>query len=408
MSVVAENRIKVAIVDDAADVRANVRKLLSFAPDITVVGEFGSARDLLPRVKNLAPDIILMDINMPDMDGIRATEEVSALAPESAVVIMSVQGEQEYMRRAMVAGAKNYLVKPFDGDELVEAVRTAHRTRDRGISRQKSPRPPAGRVSTIFSSKGGIGKTTIAVNLAVALAHSCGEKVVIVDGNLQFGDVALFLNLNPQHTIADWVVDGAGDDPSELERYMTQYNESLYVMAAPLRPEQAEVITAAHMGRLLQMLRTKFGQVVVDSGTQFNEVMLTILDISDRIFVVTALDIPTIKNVRLCLELMTSLGYGGDKVEIILNRSNAEGGMSIGEVEETLHRRFDATIPSDGRVVLNAVNRGVPFVMENYETAIAQSIYALASVVSGKPPVKKPEAGQGVVARLRGLFGNRP
>jgi len=376
-------KIKVVIADDVTATRQNIKKLLEFHPDLVVVGEAADAETAIEQAKKLQPDILLMDINMPGIDGITATNILSAEVPFSSIIIMSVQGEQEYLRRAMTAGAKDYLTKPFTGDELVGAIKQVYANdekRKKVYSINEKKPVELGKIITVFSTKGGVGKTTIASNLAVALANKTGERVGLVDADLQFGDVSLFFNVLPRATIADLVKDIDSLDENLLESYLTAYNDKVMVLPAPLKPEQAETITGSHMTAILKTMRQTCKFVIVDTTPAFNEVMLATLDISDVVYVICALDLPTIKNVKLCLEIMQTLGYSREKVQLIMNRANSEGGMDISEAEASLRDSFAAVVPADGKTVTSAVNRGIPFVISHPDTAVSQSINNLASV----------------------------
>jgi pilus assembly protein CpaE len=399
-------KIKVMIADDMPSTRESIKKLLEFHPELSFVAEAGTGADAIKVAKEIQPDVILMDINMPEMDGIEATSKISLELPQSAIVMMSVQGEQEYLRKAMQAGAKDYLVKPFTGDDLRQTITQVF---DSELKRRSSLAPNSdqvkeGKVITIFSTKGGIGKTTIASNLAVTLAEKLGAKVGIVDADLQFGDVALFLDLMPKATLADLVKDIDNLDAALLDSYLTPFRKGkLKLLAAPVRPEQAELITAANFGALLKTMRTMFDYIVIDTAPAFNDVILNILDIADEILVVCSMDVPTIKNVKLCLEIMESLHYDQHKVKLILNRANSEGDMQIKEVEEILQYEFLEVLPSDGKVVVPSVNRGQPFVLGAPEAIISQHIFSLAGAVSnGRPEVK--EGTKGVLDKVKRLL----
>ena len=239
------DKIRVLIVDDVATTRENIVKLMQFQPGIEAVGQAQNGEEAIFQAKALRPDVVLMDINMPGMDGITATERLTVEVPGTTIVIMSVQGEQEYLRRAMMAGAKNYLTKPFTGDELIQAIQQSV-SRDRQIRdamRQKSGVKTPGKIISVFAGKGGVGKTMLTVNLAVALAKRPETRVAIVDADIQFGDVPLFLNLMPRSTIADVLPDAEHLDDKTLAAYMTPYSETLHILAAPLRPEQAETVS---------------------------------------------------------------------------------------------------------------------------------------------------------------------
>ncbi len=401
-----KDAIRVLVVDDVADIRENISKLMEFHSEVQIIGQAGSAAEAIAKAKELQPDIILMDINMPVMDGIAATEILASEVPQANVIIMSVQGEQEYLRRAMIAGAKNYMVKPFSGDELLQAIKQVYLLAQKRITISQSAADPIkqGKIITVFSTKGGIGKTTIASNLAVALASNTGAKICIVDADLQFGDVALFLNVAPKATIADLVREADHLDAELVANHLSSFNELVSLLPAPLRPEQAELINSAQVTAILATMRTMFDYIIVDTSPTFNDVMLTILDAADQILVVTSMDLPTIKNVKLCLEIMESLEYNRDKIKVFLNRADSEGGLERREVQESLRYPFAATMPSDGRTVVYSVNRGIPFVISHPEAGVSKGIFALAAMIAGGEE-KKPEPTGGVMSKFKRLFG---
>ena len=381
-------KIKVLIVDDVVATRENIKKLMEFHPEFEAVGQAGPGEEALAQAKLLNPDVVLMDINMPGMDGIAATERLSVESPETSIIIMSVQGEQEYLRRAMMAGAKNYLTKPFTGDELIHAVKDAY-TRDqkvRDARKLKSGDKVPGKIISIFAGKGGIGKTTLAVNLAMALASRPDIKVAVVDLNVQFGDVALTLNVFPRSTIADIVAEKGQLEDRMLAAYMTVYNDRLHVLAAPLRPEQAEKVTGKLVGGVLQQLRNSYDFIIVDTVASFSELTIAALDASDKVLVLTALDLPTVKNTKLALEILQSLGYEDEKTLLVLNRATPEGGIDAKEVETSLKKTFAVSIPTDSKTVTSSINKGVPFVVANPSTPVAQRMMAMAALVAPLEP----------------------
>ncbi|MBP2656868.1 MAG: cheB 7 [Firmicutes bacterium] len=400
------DKIKVLIVDDIKETRENICCLIGFSSEIMVVGEAETAEDAIAKAKSLNPDVVLMDVNMPGMDGISAAEVLATEAPGCATLIMSVQGEQEYLRRAMVAGVKDYLVKPFTGDELLQALKRVYENqiiRSKVIPLKAKEDEP-GKVITVFSTKGGVGKTTLAVNLAVALANRTGERVGIVDADLQFGDIALALNLMPLTTVADLVRDIDNLDKTLLESYLTAYNDNIRLLAAPVRPEQAETVEAAHLAKVLNIMRMTCKYIIVDTPPSFNEVVLSVLDASDVVLVVAALDLPTIKNVKLCLEVMGSLNYSTEKLQLVLNKASSEGGIDVPEAEESLRQSFIAALPNDGKVVATSVNRGVPFVISNPEAQVSLRVVNLARTIAADDWQSREEP-RGVVGKLRRLWG---
>jgi pilus assembly protein CpaE len=389
------DQIRVLIVDDIPETRDHLTKLLGFEKDIEVVGAAASGAESLQMAARLQPDVVLMDINMPDMDGITATELLSAQVPASAIVMMSVQGEADYLRRSMLAGAREFLVKPFSSDELTASIRQVHaRERDKRVrygapaateARAAASREP-GRIVAIFSPKGGVGRTTIAVNMAVAAASEPDSSVALMDGSFQFGDVGVLLNLNPKSkSIADLVPElEAGGEPESLDTFMMTHSSGLSVLLAPPSPELAETVTPAVAKRALEVLRGRYDLVIVDCASSFSDATLAILDIADTIFTVLTLEITSIKNMRLFLEVADQLGYPDDKVQLVLNRADSALGIRVADVEHSIGRKIDHTIVSDGRSVVYALNRGVPFFTSNREAQVSQDILRLARSLTGE------------------------
>ncbi|QJW47996.1 response regulator [bacterium BFN5] len=374
-------KIRMLIVDDMTATRENIIKLMEFQPKLAIVGQVTSAEEAIQLANQITPDVILMDIHMPGMDGITAAQIISQELPDTGIVLMSIQSDAEQIRQARLAGANQYLAKPFTGDELLRAVKAAHYDKQHSVPGDGIISDTLGHIITVFSTKGGIGKTTISTNLAVAIAEKTGKNIVVVDADLHFGDVALFMNLLPQKTIADLANEIEHVKAESINQYLTPFNENVKVLPAPFRPEQADIVTASRFSSILSLLRQQFQYVIVDTAPVFNETIRTALDAADQVLIVSALDVPTIKNIKLCLEIMESLQYPEEKIKVILNRANSEGGMEAAEVEEILCCKITATLPSEGKVVVPAVNKGIPFVLSHPDTLISESIYELARTV---------------------------
>ncbi len=391
------DQIRVIIVDDIPETRDHLTKLLGFESDIEVVGSAASGGEAIELSVRFRPDVVLMDINMPDMDGIATTEQLASRVPTAAVVMMSVQGEADYLRRSMLAGAREFLVKPFSSDELTASIRQVYtRERDKqsriaiapgaggGAAKNSSDREP-GMVVAVFSPKGGVGRTTVAVNLSVAAATELGRKVVLVDGSFQFGDVGVLLNLNPKNkSIADLVPELEAGEPESLDTFVITHSAGIRVLLAPPSPEMAELITPTAVKRVVEALRKEHDLVIVDCTSNFNDTTLAILDSADVILTMLSLEITSIKNMRLFLEVADQLGYESSKVKLVLNRADSTLGIRVADVEHSIGRKVDHTIVSDGRSVVYALNRGVPFYLSNKEAQVSQDILRLATALVGE------------------------
>jgi pilus assembly protein CpaE len=416
------DQIRVLIVDDIPETRDHLTKLLSFESDIEVVGAAASGAQALELAAQLLPGVVLMDINMPDMDGIAATERMSSEVPDAAVVMMSVQGEADYLRRSMLAGAREFLVKPFSSDELTASIRQVYareveKANRRAAAPVMAPGGPAGaaagggdrdgQIVAIFSPKGGVGRTTIAVNMAIAAATELGQTVVLVDASFQFGDVGVLLNLNPKNkSIADLVPELEAGEPESLDTFVINHSAGVRVLLAPPSPEMAELITPTVVKRVLEALRREHDLVIVDCTSWFNETTLAILDVSDTVLTVLSLEITSIKNMRLFLEVAEQLGYEQNKVKLVLNRADSSLGIRVTDVENSIGRKVDHTIVSDGRSVVYALNRGVPFFLSNREAQVSQDILRLATSVTGERAAVSAEEPRKAVQK-KSLFSFR-
>jgi pilus assembly protein CpaE len=392
-------KIRVLVVDDISETRENIRKLLQFETDIEVVGAARSGKEAIEFVAETRPDVILMDINMPDMDGITATEIIRKQNPYIQVVILSVQGDQNYMRRAMLVGARDFLTKPPMADELTSTIRRAgqlaHDEKAKGaqvnISQVSnldlSPKNVGGRrgkIIMVYSPKGGVGCTTVAVNLALAL-HNEETESALIDANLQFGDVAVFLNEQGKNSILDLTPRVDELDRDIMNNVMIKNSTTgLHILSAPSKPEFAEKIKAEQISKLLEFLKSMYAYVIVDTSSYVNDITLAVLDICDVIVLLTTQDIPTIKNNRLFLDLMLTLDVPKEKIVFSLNKYDKRITITPEKIGENLKLQVAAVIPLDERVVIPSVNRGVPFVIDNKAQPAAKGIFSLAEAVRSK------------------------
>jgi pilus assembly protein CpaE len=273
-----------------------------------------------------------------------------------------------------------------------------------------SPSGEPGLVVAVFSPKGGVGRTTVAVNLAVAAATELGKKVVIVDGSFQFGDVGVLLNLNPKNkSIADLApeLEQAGEGVESIDTFVINHSAGIRVLLAPPSPEMAELISPSGIRRVIESLRMTHDLVVVDCTAFFNDTTLAILDAADVILTMLSLEITSIKNMRLFLEVAQQLGYESGKVRLVLNRADSALGIRVADVEHSIGRKVDDTIVSDGRSVVYALNRGVPFFLSNREAQVSQDILRLARSVVGERAQVAPEEDARKTSQKKSLFAWR-
>lgn len=384
-----DGTIKVVVIDDSRDTVDNIVTLLSISgKSIEVVGTANGGRDGVKVVQKLQPDIVLMDINMPDLDGLTATGILTASMPELGVIIMSVQGEQEYLKKAMSAGAREYLIKPFTSDDLLASIEKTYEMQNKRKHGSRSPdQNIQSRIFSVFSTKGGVGKTTIACNLAVALARTTKKRVALIDLDLQFGDVAVMMNLSVKNTLYDLVRDLKNVDSDIVNDYLTTHFTGVHVLPAPLKPEYAEFIDAKQIEKVIGLLAGSFHYILIDLPAALSEIVLTALDASERILVVSTLDLPTIKNVKVGLDLMESIKYPREKMHVILNKASEQFGIKYREFEDAVGHPIWSLMPEDSSTVITSANKGIPFVMTREDTKVAKAVFGMSEML------ENPEGG---------------
>jgi DNA-binding NarL/FixJ family response regulator/MinD-like ATPase involved in chromosome partitioning or flagellar assembly len=572
--------VRVVIVDDAPRTLDNLKKLLAFEPDVEVAGTALSAQAGLEEARRLHPDLILMDVNLPDLDGISATEVLTAEMPGIPIVIISVQDDREYLRRAMQAGAREYLVKPFSADELIAAIRRVSQVEARkreqaarapaaappappapappappqgadpqilGVTTQLSrneiaaaiaarqvaapppvpsapppapvaavppppvaptapapvaappapvaaappvappvpeapappepapppavvaappapvappepapppvapppavvvappapvappepvappapvvvapaapleappapeaapPAPPLvprrngnGVLTLLFSGKGGVGKSVLAINVAAQLAKETHLDVALVDLNLQFGDLEVLLGLDSAGSVADVARAYPNVDAPFLGSLMPEA-AGVRVLAGPRSPELADLIHAEHIKITLDLLRQTFDHVVIDCQTHLDDRTLEALEAADNIILITDLNIPSIKDAKLAFKLFETLHVSRERIILVLNRSNAPSNVNVAQLEANLRCPVSVQIPSEGKLVLASIQKAAPFVLMYPDAQISQKVREVVGCLVPLPGAAEPRAkGQ---AGRRKLFG---
>jgi pilus assembly protein CpaE len=304
--------------------------------------------------------------------------EVAAIREQtrSPVIVVASGTASELLEEALEADVADVLVLPQLVDNVVFTIRKAAHAK-RQISTVARARQ--GRVVTVFSPKGGTGKTVTASNLASALAKQ-GRKALLLDLDLQFGDAAIVMGIEPEKTIYDLVLAPGELDIEKLAGYTTKHPCGLDILPAPLRPEDAELVTESKITRLLEVARECYDVIIVDTSPFFHGPMLATLDRTDELLVLCGLDVPTLKNVRLALQTLELLSFPSTRIRYVLNRANTKVGLSKREVEGALKVTVNAEIPSD-RIVPVSVNRGTPAVLSEPNSDFAKAMIALSKTV---------------------------
>jgi pilus assembly protein CpaE len=425
-----DEHIRLMVVDDKPDTVENVAKLLYFERDIEVVATANGGQDAIKKAVHLVPDIILMDINMQDMDGFQAAEIILQQVP-TRIVMMSVNGEPEYFKRAMAAGARDYLVKPFPGDQLISTLHTVAQIPvqhfvepvagpeprngrgGRGSSPDYYPPGPGGgsptrtrqQIIAIFSGKGGVGRSVIALNLAILLRQLTGERVALVDANLQAGDLHIMLGMNITSSIDD-LRETTGLDAHIIDQVMGTHDTGVRVLRAPLHPESAELFNADEIKRILLDMRENYDYLIVDMSSQYSDVNLTILEMADQILLVTTLEITALNKVTRFFEVAEHLGYSEHKVLLICNRVESYYGIKPQQLQSHVRHEIAAQLPEEVELLVSSVNRGIPMVLQARNHQFTRQLTSLAKrLIDSTVAAGLAERNGTIKPKKRGLFG---
>lgn len=380
------DKIRVIVVDDLKETRDSVTIMLQFEPDVEVVGQGASGEEGLELVKQLKPDVVVMDVNMPGMDGITASREMVEAVPGTQIIIMSVQSDRDYLRGAMRAGARDFLTKPFSVDELLTTVRNAYQRRQEEVA--AGPRlpqmsvpgaageahfpsltapmfePRIANIVTVFSPTGGVGCSTVAINTAISLVKH-GFHTLLMDGNFQFGDIALMLKMRPATTITDILERSDDLTPDLVGSVVQRHSSGLHVLLAPPRPEMAIGIQPSQIKAILDVLRQMYDFIVIDTSSNLDDILVGMLDHSNRIILLTRQSLASLKNASRFLDVAKELNYPPEKVTLVVNGGSDDRAIPLKEVGNILKREVATIIPADSVVVEEAANQGVPFVDGN-------------------------------------------
>src|SRR2546423_9467812 len=389
---------KILVVDDDPNVQRLLQYTLKQEGFEVVTASDGAEGFRLWGAEN--PSLILLDVMLPKLDGyqvatkIRQEEGASGHVP---IIMLTAEREVEQKVRGLRAGADDYLIKPFHPAELLARIKSLlarFAPRDSLVGR-----PPLGRVFAFYGAKGGVGTTTIAINAAIALHRELGRKVCLVDGNLQFGDHRVFLDLGlDRRSIVD-IVSAPSIDQDLVKRVVVKHDSGVDLLLAPPSPETAELVTPDHMPQILEMLRSLYDYVLVDIDKRLDDINLGVIEHAETVFVVMTADLSCLKNVRLVLETIGHLGYEKSKVELILNRPNAFTGISVKNAEGALKRAITHQVGNEYRGAISSLNSGAPFMFTKADSLLGRSLLEFARVVDKATPAGAAVAPGGRPAR---------
>lgn len=338
------------------------------------------------RFDEHAPFVIVIAPSVGPSAGFEAARAADAAGAHTAVVIVANEITTELMRSAMRAGVADVVAAEDPATDIARAILDAYAAAEArevalALEAEAASADTGGHVVTVFSTKGGVGKTVLATNLGTALAKCLNLKTALVDLDLQFGDVGIMLGLAPERTIVDVAASIERLDADLLRGHMTHHDSGLDVLLAPVRPEDAETVTTGRIGRILSLLREMYDVVVIDTAATLDEVVLTALDRSDAVYAMTMMDVASIKNMRISVQKLAQLGYANGLVHVVLNRADSKVWLEPQEVERAVGSEIFARIPSD-RIVPRSVNKGTPVVLDEPRSDVAKAMVGIAKSIA--------------------------
>lgn len=381
---------EIIVVDPDLDSRSDTVHMLA-SSDLAVVGESDYGIDAVTVAKEHPPDVFLVSMEEPVARAIQTIEMLVGAAPDAATIVASSLADAGSVRTAMVAGARDYLIKPLKPEDVTRAVYGVLEQEEKKRQRaggQLAETTARGTVVTVFGAKGGIGKTTIATNLATSLVRMTNSNVCLVDMDTRFGDVAIMMDVAVEHSIADLGKRIGELDRETIKNELTQHHTGVSILPAPLHPTEWRNLTPQHIERIINLLAQGHDYVIIDTPGTFNEIIAATLELGDLILLITSMDIASIKDTALALEMLRAADVSEDKVKLIINHSTSSNSLREEDVERVLEYNVTWRIPHDYNVS-SSNQLGIPIVIAKPYARVSRAVTEMAHALSGTPRERK-------------------
>ena len=370
--------INLMLISKQDNIIAGLSQLLAADDDIEIAAVASGGDSALEKIENIAPDVVLINSDASDTDVLNLAERIILRKPRSYVILMLSEMTADSLKAASDTGCHNIISFPKDSKEFCDYIHRVYNTENTKIAALTSKERVTwtSKVITVFGAKGGLGKTTIATNLAIKLAE-LGRKVAIVDLDLQFGDVHIFMDADPKETISDLMQEMYQPNIDTVRSYMCIHPSGVHILCAPKSPEYADLVSPDSIQSLLGLLRSYYDYVIIDTTSSFTEVILSAIEASSMVLFVTGLDVSILKNSKVAMNILESLGQK-KKVRAIINRAVEINSITIADVQRIVDAPILARFPSDYMVAVAALNQGQPFVQSAPKSKLSMAVADMA------------------------------
>jgi pilus assembly protein CpaE len=377
--------LKILIVDPQPDAVANLRRSLNSFGTFEVVGDAGFGPVASTWAHTLEPAIVVVAVDEPLTRSLTTIQALTRGTPSWTVVGLVNQFDREVFRRTVLSGARDVLLRGLTPNELHDSLVQAHNAdRLRVLAAGHDPAAPTGSIIAVFGVKGGVGKTTLATNLAVALAQESSASVALVDLDVPFGDVALMLDMHPEQDILDALADGVVDDLERLQKLLVRSDHGVHVLASPLAPDDVSGLDTRRVGKLLTKLAALHQFVLVDTPVGLTELTAAALDASELALLVTTPEIAALRRTHACLRLLQGLEFSTNKLQLVLNRVQSKTRVNAVEAAEALGHPITWKIAND-YAAMQSIAIGSPVVLAEPKSRLSKDIRGIARQLTGAP-----------------------
>lgn len=367
----------------------------------------------LEELKVVGPDMIFLDLEEDPLLGCKLAQFLSEATPHVRIIGAGTDKSPEFLMQVMQSGISEYLPKPVTEEVMgaaIDRVRRKIGTRSTGTASAMpagtASREP-GKLMAFFSAKGGSGATTVATNMAVQIHRMTGKRTVLVDLDLELGEIALFLGIEPRFSFVDLSRNFHRMDSNLLTSFIECHESGIHVLSAPYQPERADIVTADQTKQILQFLKQHYQYVIVDLSNSFTVRTVATFEKADEIYLVANVDLPSLRNIQRCQHLMTRLVGETRDLRLVINRFQAENEITLDDVERALNLEVYWALPNDYESIIYSINSGRPVILDESCT-YTQELQALAAKITGMPAMSARRKGwfaRAVVDPLRNMMG---